>query len=353
MRFTDISIRKLKPTDSQSVAYDDALPNFGIRYGKRTKTFFVKLGKSRSIKSIGRYPDLSLSDARREAKRLLSSDVSSRAPKSLKVAVALFSQDAKDRLSPKTLKEYKRYLDAFDTNKKVNDITRQDVHTELSKYRDKPSSHQHAVVTFKVFFNWCLRMDMVDKNPAIGERTPKITPRDRVLTPDELKQVYNYDHKPFSTILKLCILTGQRRSEIAKIHSDWIEGGVLTIPATVAKNRKVHTIPLTPLAQELLQGEGQIFGNDVGTTFCGWSKAKTRLDKDLQIPHWTIHDLRRCFATLHAELGTPVHLVERMLNHTAGTISGVAAIYIRHSFIDEMREAQQRYEKVLMNIVQS
>jgi integrase len=65
------------------------------------------------------------------------------------------------------------------------------------------------------------------------------------------------------------------------------------------------------------------------------------------VPEWTLHDLRRTFATNLAGLDVPPHVVERLLNHASGTISGVAAIYNRFSYADEMRDAMKRWEERL------
>jgi hypothetical protein len=71
MRFTDLTIRALKPASNKTY-WDEATPAFGVRVGKHVKTWVVMRGKTRERLTIGRYPDLSLVDARKEAKRLLS-----------------------------------------------------------------------------------------------------------------------------------------------------------------------------------------------------------------------------------------------------------------------------------------
>ena len=77
------------------------------------------------------------------------------------------------------------------------------------------------------------------------------------------------------------------------------------------------------------------------------------IDKVVDIPHWTIHDLRRTFATIHAEIGTPIHITERLLNHASGSTGGIVGIYNKYQYLDEMREAQEKYETILTNIVTS
>jgi integrase len=87
--------------------------------------------------------------------------------------------------------------------------------------------------------------------------------------------------------------------------------------------------------------------------FNGWSKSKAALDMSSAVSDWTLHDLRRTFATRLAELRTPPHIIERLLNHVTGQISGVAAIYNRASYMQEMREAVEKWEKYLASVLAS
>jgi integrase len=162
---------------------------------------------------------------------------------------------------------------------------------------------------------------------------PKGTSRERVLTREELKAIWQAcPPDAYGNIVKLLILTGQRRGEIAYIS---LQGDEATILAKYTKNKLTHVFPVGPMAQELL-------GKD--RTWGGWGKSKQRLDKACGVKEWSIHDIRRTFSTLHAELRTPPHVVEKLINHVTGTVSGVAAIYNRYHYMPEMREAVERYE---------
>jgi len=93
-----------------------------------------------------------------------------------------------------------------------------------------------------------------------------------------------------------------------------------------------------------------------GNRLRGWRKAKASLDKAIReasekVGPWTLHDLRRTFATNLAALGTPIHVTEKLLGHVAGTVSGAAAIYSRHAYRDEMRAAITAYEARLAAFV--
>ena len=85
--------------------------------------------------------------------------------------------------------------------------------------------------------------------------------------------------------------------------------------------------------------------------FSGFSQSKKNLDKLLNIAPWTLHDLRRTFATNLAQLDVAPHVIERLLNHVTGQISGVAAIYNRAKYFDEMAQAMQQWEARLAEIL--
>ena len=137
----------------------------------------------------------------------------------------------------------------------------------------------------------------------------------------------------FGSIVRLCILLGQRRSEIGSLRWDWIDREARTIafPAEVIKNNRVHVIPYVGIAEEIFASipvlsEHLFPGRDGNATFQGWSKSKRVLDLKSRVKDWTIHDLRRVFSTRVAAYAQP-HVLERILNHSAGQISGVASIY--------------------------
>lgn len=217
------------------------------------------------------------------------------------------------------------------------------------KYRGRPAAEVHALRTLKVFLNWCVRHEIIDRNPIAGERVSPTPARERYLTADEIRAIWEYEDPHYSTIVKLCLLTGQRRSEVASIEPDWIHDDLLTLPATITKNKRRHTIPVSDQVKALLVDTP--FGKH--GPWNGWANGKRRIDQAVRIPHWTLHDLRRTFSTLMAEIGTPIHITERLLNHVSGTVSGVASVYNRYSYLDEMRAAQHNYERHLARIIDS
>lgn len=357
MKLTDLSIRKLRPPEKgQRAHFDDVLPNFGIRCGHTgTRSFIVMLGRSRRMRTIGRYPEMSLAEARKAAKKILADanalDNPSRRLLGLNFerAKRLYLEDCHTRLRTSTYEAYVRYLRLFAFEKPLTEVTRGDVMGILTPLRRTPEAQNFAFVTIRAFFNWCVRNELCERTPIFGARIPnKSKARERVLDDDEIAALWaTTDDYPFGQIARALLLTGQRRTEISRLRWDQITD---TITFTETKNDETHIIPVGVRMRSLLDAlpanETYVFGSN----FSGWSKSKRRLDGMLDIAPWTLHDLRRTFATRMAQLGTPIHVTERLLNHKSGTISGVAAIYNRHSYIEEMREAIAAYEDHLVKL---
>ncbi|UGX94291.1 site-specific integrase [Bradyrhizobium barranii subsp. barranii] len=181
--------------------------------------------------------------------------------------------------------------------------------------------------------------------------------RTRILSPEELAAVYAAASEvgyPFGTIVQLCILTGQRRGEIVQLRRSYLSDTV-TLPPSITKNNRTHTFPIGNMARSIIEN---IRGEDdllfIGThgrgIFSNWSKEKTALDlllskSGLEVQPWTLHDLRRTFASGLAMLGVRLEVVEKMLNHVSGSFAGVAGIYQRHTYLEEMRSAIVAWER--------
>ena len=225
------------------------------------------------------------------------------------------------------------------------------------------SARAHALKDIRTLFNWCVPR-YLPNSPAAGIRMESQPTRDRILTDDELKRVWIVARQcgQFGVIVRLLLLTGQRRSEIGGIKHEWIRANSITIPAPATKNGREHNFPLGVSSAILLSEmtkkqppvSGYIFSVKTTTgegSFSAWSKSHAALLKLSSTSGWTLHDLRRTFASNQARLGTPIHVIEKLLNHVSGSLSGVAGIYNRYSYFDEMRDAMQKYEDWLLSVV--
>jgi integrase len=196
-------------------------------------------------------------------------------------------------------------------------------------------------VSLSSLWNWANRNALAEGNPVHGTDTVKERRRDRVLSDPELAAIWRaLPAGAFGDIIKLLVLTGQRRNEIA--HLEWKEvdlgKGLIRLGPERTKNKHPHEIPLSRSALLLLAqqraGEGFVFGR-----FTSWTTAKAALDHSLPLAPWTIHDLRRSCATGLGNLRVGPHIIETILNHRGGHKAGVAGTYNRSAYPEEVREA--------------
>ncbi len=159
---------------------------------------------------------------------------------------------------------------------------------------------------------------------------------------------------PFGRIVQLLILTGQRKSEIGELTWSYISEDTVALPSAITKNGHEHTFPLGDVAKSLLpkRGEGYLFrATGSEERYNGYYYHLKKLQEISETSGWTLHDLRRTFATNLSALGVPIHVTEKLLNHRSGTLNGVAAIYNRHAYMDEMRQAIKQWELHLTDLL--
>jgi integrase len=164
------------------------------------------------------------------------------------------------------------------------------------------------------------------------------------------------DH-PYGGIAELLTLTAQRREEVARVTSDEfdIEQRIWTLPKARTKNGKPHIVHLSNQAIVVLKRAHKIgpfiFSLDGARPFQDFSRAKRKLDQLSGVKDWRLHDLRRTCVSGMARLGISPHVADKILNHQAGTITGVAAVYQRHDFLAERKDALERWGAHVAKIV--
>jgi integrase len=242
-------------------------------------------------------------------------------------------------------------------------IDKCDIHRVLDAVvaRGSPVTANRKFAQLRKMCKWAVSRGIVERSPCDGIDPPSAEKsRDRVLDADELRLVWRAANDlgfPFGPIVKLLVLTGQRRSEVGGM--EWreldLEKSIWTIPAERSKNKRQHALPLSPQALEILNGlhrfSGSRFVFSPGKTApSGFSRAKTRIDGIIAklnggnaIEPWILHDIRRSVASGLAALGVNLPVIERCLNHVSGSFAGIVGIYQRHDFADEMRAAMDRW----------
>jgi integrase len=334
----------------EGIHFDAKLSSFGIRVGKQRKTWLVIRGENRTKVRLGHYPAMSLSEARKRALVTLGTPMQEKPQISFPDAVTAFL--ALPRWRASTLRVLTSSLKHFNWKRNLDKISHEDIVEALYAIKGK-SARAHALKDIRTFFNWTVPR-YLSASPAAGLKMPSQPSRDRILTPEELKAVWNAAEGTFGTIVRLLILTGQRKMEIGRLQSSWLGNASLTIPAAVTKNGREHQFPIGELAQSLLPTRtGFLFrsAKDDDQPYNGFTFHLKELQKASGVGGWTLHDLRRTFVSIHSELKTPIHVAEKLVNHVSGTFAGVRGIYDRYSYWDEMVEACERYEAHVSSLV--
>jgi integrase len=343
IRFTDLAIEKLKTESQQTRYFDTALSGFGIVIGKRRKTFFLMHGTKRQLTTLGHYPSTTLKSARQAALRLI--DGIDTVTDTLTASKAVLAYMATHQGSARWKYDLNYHLTRHLLSKHdvpLNEITPKDILTITDSLAATPSEQLHAHRAMSAFFNWAVHRQLLQISPLANLPLPsKPRKRDRVLSYDELAKIWKAAGALgyFGAIIQLCILLGQRRGEISKISISNYGNSILTIPASSTKTRREHSLPLTSFSLELVK--------NLKSSSINWAIKKAELDALSGVTSWVIHDTRRTFATNLAELGVEPHIIERLLNHVSGQISGVAAIYNRFKYEPQMRAALDLYEAEL------
>ena len=366
VRLTEVTIRNLPlPEKGQRNYLDDSLKGFGVRVSQGgTKTFTLMFGKNRRLKTIGRFGIISLAQARQRAREILAEQTLGIAPGEQAISfqdaveqfLAAYRAKNKSATANETERLVRRHL-MFDNA--VSEISTADITKRIDRLSATPSEQQHVFVAARHLFRWYERRRLIPLSPLAGVEAPhRPIPRDRVLDDKELAIIYRARDDLYGDIVRTLILTGQRLGQITHLRPEYVDTDTKTIswPAAAMKGNRPHTIPYGTLTAAIIEprlGTGLVFAARGGQEkpFRNFSNAKRQIDNICDLPHWTLHDLRRSVTTLWAALGVPPHVCERMLAHASGVISGVAAIYNRHSYMDEMREAIASYESYLANLI--
>jgi integrase len=285
-------------------------------------------------------------------------------------------------------------------------ITRRDIFGLLEREarRGKGVAANRAKTALSAFFTWAINAGHVETSPMVGmEDFVAEQDRDRVLADWELRIIWAAAGKmgaPYGSCLKLLALTGVRREEAARATRDELHDlddaarAMWIIPAARTKAGREHRVPLSTAARNVIAAvtaPGQAKGNFLFSArngerpVSGFNKAKRQLDDlvaeglaelnsaravDGLAPlklgdfvdeqgrtrnrgeRWVVHDLRRSMSTGMQVLKIPDEVRKAVLNHSRATDLGVTAVYSRHDYAQEKREALDRWATHLLGIVE-
>jgi integrase len=384
MAIAKITIRTVEGLKPGNRIWDTIVQGFGVRRQTDGAYYYLRFRKNgtQSMRSIGRHGSPWTPDtARNEAKRLLGALVGGGDPFAKPIPAEAFGAEverylAKQQaaLKPRTYVELERHLRrdcAALARLRLTEIDRRTIALRLAEVETAsgPIARNRVRSSLSAFFNWAVREGLLDTNPVTGTaRADECGSRDRVLSQEELAELWAaLPQSGFGEIVRLLILTGQRREEIGRLR--WsevdLDRSLIVLPPERTKNLRQHEVQLSTQARAIIErrpkrkGRDFIFGTGEAG-FSGWSKSKERFDKALlakrkaadrrakPLPSWRLHDLRRTAATQMAELGVQPHIIEAVLNHVSGHKAGVAGIYNRAKYLPEMASALQKWADYLV-----
>jgi integrase len=370
---TAASVARIRPPrEGQADYFDRGYPGLSLRVsygGAKAWVYFYRLhGKLRRM-SLGRYPGMSLTEARdawRAARLAVSKGES---PAHIKPTVAdSFGAVAdewlkRDQAHNRSAREVRRVIER-DVNpvwgeRLIAMITRRDALELIDGVADRGAvtmarrlhSHLHRL------FRWSVGRGILEVNPMADLPKPgAAVKRDRVLTDSELAAVWKAAKKtawPFGAAVQLLILTAARRDEIGSLRWEEIHDNEIRIPSKRSKSGEPRIIPLSSAAMNVINALPRVGGEFVfsvnGSGLGGWSKAKRAIDAVVAeanggpLTAWRLHDLRRSCATGLQRLGVGLQTIESILGHISGSRSGIVAVYQRYQFEAEKRAALEAW----------
>jgi len=363
------------------IRWDTAISGFGVRIfpsGKKSYVLSYRHEGKKRLMKVDKCNKITLDEARKKTRRYLGQlaeridPLQKKQKSSSKMSVENIFKDYLQKYAKQKNRSWKETERIFKADilpsigkKQIHEVKKKDLIKIIDRIsdRDAKTMANRTLAHIRKFFNWCHERDLIEVSPALNipKPTQEIT-RDRVLANDEIKYLWQACDKegfPFGDFVKIALLTAQRRNEI--FYMRWqdldINNAIWTIPKENTKSKRDHSVYLSPLAIQILKStphyspnaSGYIFSIDGEKPFNGVTKAKTRLENHIDqiraeknkepMAHWRIHDLRRTAASGMASLQVSPHVIERILNHSSGIISGVAAVYNRYDYGEETKQA--------------
>jgi integrase len=375
MKLTARAVETAKPAAVRREIPDALMPSlYLVVQPSGTKSWAVRYrhnGTTRKF-TLGSHPAIDLKAARALAGKALRAAAEGRDPGQEKAqaraaradtidrAVAQFiERHCKRKNRPRTAQETERLLRLHVMprwwGRAVSSITRRDVLDVLDRVVDAgaPIAANRVLAATRKLFNWLVARDIIAASPCAGVKPPTDErSRDRVLDDKELRAVWLAAEEiglPFGAMVKVLVLTGQRRDEVARMEWSEIDFGdkLWTLPRERVKNDEKHEVPLSDAAIAVLKsvpriaGSRYVFTTNGEAPSSGYSKGKRRLDALLSpdMPPWRLHDLRRTTASGMARLGINLPVIEKVLNHASGSFAGIVGVYQKHEFSEEKRRA--------------
>ena len=343
------------------------------------KTFYLTYSAptsgTRARLTLGPYPALTLAAARGralEAKTLIEqgSDPRCRNQGGALTVADMVEAFIVARAHKRSIREIERRLRnaaAEIGTVKVSELHRRDISCALDTImgRGSPSEARRVFCDLRAMIHWAVAKGDLDANPIASMKSPApATVRERTLTDAEIKTLWHALPTIFpravatQRIIRLCLLLGQRSGEIAGMKKSELDllARIWSLPSTRVKNAKVHFVPLSAPAVEIIR-EAIVDSGESDSVFPGQTSHSlgnsllvARRRGKLTGQRWTVHDLRRTSLTAMAAMGVAPHVLSHIANHSSRSASVTMRVYVHHTFAAEKRAALESWAERLAQV---
>lgn len=351
------------------------------------KSFFYRYRFGGKIKrfTIGSYPSVSLADARRRADELRvqvhaggdpqgdKQHLKNRqAPKTIGELADLFEKEYVERgLKKSTQSSYKSRLKRIKDKFKqysVDEVERSDVKRFLKKIADEqPYNANRIQAIFAKMYSYAVEEEFTQNHPL--KRLSKFGEEESRNTnyyPEDIRRLWQameQESEPIQSLLKLLLITGQRLGETSRMKWADIdtENALWVIPKAETKGDRVHVVPLSAMAIEVLENLHSLNGSKEyvfnsprkdGQPLSYFRQVMDRIEKAAELDDFRLHDLRHIVATNMQRLKIDFMHIGKVLNHKGMAKEYiVTSRYIDYDYLDEKREALQKWSIELDRII--
>jgi integrase len=370
---TDRGVAALKPRDKLYAQPDPQLPGHYIRVSPSGSKSFVAVtrdpnGKQKWI-TVGKAHLVGIEEAREKAREIINRVKGGQrveGPESFQeVAKTWFERHvtAKGLLSGR---EIRRYLDNHILpawgGREFTSIKRSDVTKLLDDIEDNsgPVAADKVLAIISGMCRWFASRSDDYNSPIIrGMRrsSNKERARTRILSDDEIRLVWIKAEGTFGDLVKLLLLTAQRRHKVLTMKwSDVSVDGMWTVANSNSREKGTgHELVLPKMALDIIRARPRLASNEYvfagpgSSYYQSYARGKVALDQATgPLPQWQLHDLRRTARSLMSRLGIRSEVAENLLGHVQ---PGIVGVYDRHKYVEEKHEALKMLAGLIGNIL--
>jgi integrase len=374
-KLTERQVRAIAPPEhGNRIHYDGEIPGFGIRVtanGVRSFVLNYRSGGRERRFTIGRHPVWTVAAARLEAQRLRQAidlgndplrqrEEGHKAPTVEQICERYIEEELGSK-RPGTQRNYRSIIQKIIIptigDLRVSDVSFADIsrmHRAISE-RTPYQANRSLAVTRRLF-NLAIHWDLRSDNPTAGVRLNPEDPRERYLSTGEIQRLTTALEKrkdqPSAKAIMLLLLTGARKGEILSMRWEQIDfdRAIWTKPSAHTKQRRIHRVPLSATAVDLLRrmeekrGGAYVFSPDGGSKpLVDIKKLWRAICAEACIDGCRLHDLRHTYASILVSEGASLPIIGSLLGHTQ---SGTTQRYA-HLHDDPLRAATNRVADVM------